>query len=239
MIERPIVDVRILGLSRSVRIESRATLFATGNNIVLVGDVVRRVVTASLDSDLERPELRQFKGSPLDTVLADRGRYVAAALTVVRAYLAADCPGELPPLASFGDWSRLVRSPLVWLGRADPVETMEAARAEDPELDDLRRVVAGWLEAIGLDRRCTAGEMKQVAEKKSDWNAPLAHPLLNDALLQVAGGRGEIDAQKLGRWLGRKRGRIVDGCKITAQDDRKSKQLLWSLRRSDRMADAA
>jgi hypothetical protein len=69
MIERPIVDVRILGLSRSVRIESRATLFATGNNIVPVGDVVRRVITSSLDSDLERPELRQFKGNPLDMVL--------------------------------------------------------------------------------------------------------------------------------------------------------------------------
>ena len=161
MIERPIVEVRPLGVSRLVRIESRATLFATGNNIVLVGDVVRRVLLCSLDSELERPELRQFKGNPLETVLADRGRYVAAALTVVRAYLAAGCPDALPPLASFEDWSRLVRSALVWLGRADPVETMEAARAEDPELDDLRRVVAGWREAVGLDHPLTAGGLSK------------------------------------------------------------------------------
>ena len=83
MIERPIVDVRVLGASRLVRIESRATLFATGNNLVLVGDVVRRVLLCSLDPELERPELRQFKRNPLEAVLNDRGKYIAAALTIV------------------------------------------------------------------------------------------------------------------------------------------------------------
>jgi putative DNA primase/helicase len=225
---------------------------------VLVGDVVRRVVTASLDSDLERPELRQFKGNPLDMVLADRGRYVAAALTVVRAYLAAGCPGELPPLASFGDWSRLVRSPLVWLGRADPVETMEAARAEDPELDDLRRVVAGWLEAVGLDRRCTTGEIKQAAEctvyekerqaaggtidTEPVWTGPgpgLAYPEFHEALMNVAYGGKGIDVRKLGRWLGRQRGRVVDGCKLTSREDAHRKQQLWLLQHVGRAASVA
>src|SRR5262249_1851612 len=55
MIERPIVRVRPLGVSNLVQIESKATLFATGNNIVLVGDVVRRVLLCSLDPELERP----------------------------------------------------------------------------------------------------------------------------------------------------------------------------------------
>ena len=77
-------------------------------------------------------------------MLADRGSYIAAALTIVRAYLAADCPGLLPPVASFRDWSHLVRSPLVWLGRADPVDTMEAARADDPTRSNLRAIVSAY-----------------------------------------------------------------------------------------------
>ena len=115
-----------------MRIENNVTIFANGNNILLIEDVVRRVIRCTLDANVERPELRKFSGDPLRTVLEDRGSYIAAALTIVRAYLAAGCPNQCPPLASFSDWSRLVRSALVWLGYADPVATMEAARADDP-----------------------------------------------------------------------------------------------------------
>jgi putative DNA primase/helicase len=229
MIERPIVEVRPLGVSRLVRIESRATLFATGNNIVLVGDVVRRVLLCSLDPDVERPELRQFKKKPFDTVMAARGNYVAAALIVVRAYLAAGCPNALPALASFEDWSRMVRSALVWLGRADPVQTMETARAGDPELDELRRVVAAWLNAIGPDRPQSAGQLKQAGEQWDSSTARPAHPALKEALMSVALSTGGIDARKLGHWLARKRGRIVDGHKLTSRDDSHNKQRLWYL----------
>jgi putative DNA primase/helicase len=214
MIERPVVDVRPLGSSRLVRIASRATLFATGNNIVLVGDLIRRVLLCSLDPNMERPELRQFKGNPFDTVLADRGLYIAAALTVVRAYRAAGCPDTLPSLASFRDWSRLVRSALVWLGRADPVQTMDAARAEDPELDAMRRVFAALHDVIGLDRPHTAGQLKERAEQPG-MNGPV-NPDLNEALLSVAFGMDGINSRKLGAWLGRHRDRVVDGCKQTA-----------------------
>lgn len=236
MIERPIVDVRVLGFSRLVRIESRATVFATGNNLVLVGDVVRRVVLCTLDPNMERPELRQFKRNPVEMVLAERGRYIAAALTVVRGYLAAGCPNTLPPLASFEDWSRLVRSALVWLGHADPVKTMEAARAEDPELDALRRVVAAWREDIGTDRPHTTSQLKERAEKKTNSGEPydfnkgsLAHPDLHEALLSVSYSRGDIDTRKLGRWLGRYRGRVINGCKLVAREDTHTKQLVWLL----------
>jgi putative DNA primase/helicase len=87
MIERPAVSLRPLGVSKLVKVESRATMFATGNNIQLVGDMTRRVILCSLDPNMERPELRTFCSNPFDTVLADRGRFVAAALTVGRAYI--------------------------------------------------------------------------------------------------------------------------------------------------------
>ena len=86
IIERPLVEIRILGKSERVRVEARSTIFATGNNIRLLGDMTRRVIICTLDAKLERPELRQFKSNPFATVLADRGKYIAAALTIVRAY---------------------------------------------------------------------------------------------------------------------------------------------------------
>ena len=39
VIERPLVEIRILGKSELVRIETRSTVFATGNNLRLLGDM--------------------------------------------------------------------------------------------------------------------------------------------------------------------------------------------------------
>jgi hypothetical protein len=177
----------------------------------LIGDLGRRVMLCSLDANLERPELRQFRHDPLAMVLRDRGQYIASVLIIVRAYLAAGCPNECTPQASFEDWSRLIRSSLVWLGLADPTETMENARGDDPDLGNLRTVVAAWCATIGTNTPLSAGELKEEATK------PSSDMRLAKAFCTVASAPGrsyEIDAVRLGRWLGRNRGRIVDGLKI-------------------------
>src|SRR5918999_5799642 len=58
--ERPLVRVRILGLSEAREFECKATVFATGNGLTLLGDMTRRAVLCSLDAKMERPELRKF-----------------------------------------------------------------------------------------------------------------------------------------------------------------------------------
>ena len=198
-IERRILKPRILGRSETKYIENTVTIFGNGNNMRLVGDIVRRVILCTLDANVERPELRQFSSNPVATVLADRGRYIAAALTIVRSYLVADCPARLPPLASFEDWSRLVRSALVWLGCADPVDTMEAGRADDPSRGSLRAIVAAWLTVIGAGKPVTAGELRNAAGSSSDVDQNLHKAI---SAVACAPGRSEIDAVKLGRWLG-------------------------------------
>ena len=227
MVERPVVSLRPLGVSRLVKIESHATMFATGNNIQLVGDMTRRVVLCSLDPNMERPELRTFGSNPFDTVLADRGRFVAAALTVVRAYIEAGCPGELPPLASFEVWSRIVRSALVWLGRTDPVETMDKARADDPVMTALAAVLTEWHQAVGSSVR-TIGAIKDEAELLNPFGSS-ARAELRQALVDVADDRrGGIDARRLGHFVSRHLGRIVDGLKfVAAEDDTHAKQRRW------------
>lgn len=119
-------------------------LYATGNSLRVRGDMVRRALRATLDAKMERPETRRFDFEPLALVIVERGRYVAAALTIVRAYFASGEEMGLEPLQSFEDWTRAVRSPLVWLGCADPCETMEEVCAEDPVLGMLRQLLSAW-----------------------------------------------------------------------------------------------
>jgi hypothetical protein len=90
--ERPVVKVRILGRSEMPECECHTTVFATGNNIGFCGDMVRRGLVCNLEALDERPELRAFKRDAHEVIAAGRGVYIAAALTIVRAYLTARAP---------------------------------------------------------------------------------------------------------------------------------------------------
>ena len=98
--ERPLLQVRPLGTSNLVRIANTFTIFANGNNLTVGADVVRRTIQCALDANMEMPEAREFAADPVATVLADRGRYIAACLTIARAYIVAGRPGRLPPRPS-------------------------------------------------------------------------------------------------------------------------------------------
>ena len=239
LVERTIVSVRALGSSKLYVIESRSTVFATGNNIQPTGDIIRRVIMCSLDPNMERPEQRQFRGDPVATVLSDRGKYIAAAMTIVRAYLDAGAPDPVKPLASFEDWSHFVRSPLVWLGKDDPVDTMETAREEDTDLQTLRSVVAAWKEAAGFNNPMSTGSLKAFAEAAevttdgeyySRHEKKLIRPDFHQAILDISSRSGEIDAMRLGKYLGRYQHRVIDGVKIMADEDRHRKQKMWWLK---------
>ena len=227
VIERPVVAARPLGQSAFIKIESRATCFATGNNIRLVGDMTRRVIVCSLDPDMERPELRTFKEDPFDAVLKERGKYVSAALTVVRAYVVAGFPGALPPLASFEEWSRFVRSALVWLGRPDPIETMERARADDPVKTALINLYNAWYDAVQSNSQTTS---EIAAVSTSRIFESLAHPALHDALTDVADDRrGGIATKTLGKYLAAHKNRVVDGLKMVEAGKDRTKKALWKV----------
>jgi hypothetical protein len=168
--------------------------------------------------------------NPVDTVLAARGRYIADALTVCRAYIAAGRPTAAPALGSFEGWSNLVRSALIWLGEADPVDTMAAARREDPRLLEMGTVFMAMRDtsAIGMERRLTSADLINLAREKEtrmlgegdyrdrpeqSWR----HPDLREALLAVAGSSGFIDGRRLGKWLSSHKGRIVNGVRLESE----------------------
>jgi hypothetical protein len=238
IIERPFVDVRILGRSESVRVEARGTsLFATGNNFVIVGDVCRRTVTTNLDPRVERPELRQFGFDPVDRVLANRGQYIAAALTICRAYFVSGRPNKAPRLASFEGWSDTVRSALIWLGKEDPVKSMETARAEDPERAELSDMLEAWSEVIGTGsesrRKLADVLLKGLSTSRASQHLELepTFPDFHAALMAMAqrstGKSVQPDARMFGKWLQRFKGRIVEGRRFMFQSDAKRGNEWW------------
>jgi hypothetical protein len=138
---------RILGRSETIEMPLYATWFATGNNVVLRADTARRTAHVRLESQEERPEERGgFRHPDLRAwVRRERGRLLAAALTILRGYCAAGRPDQkLPPWGSFEGWSALVRSAVVWAGLPDPGDTRQEMRqCSDGDHAGLRAILAG------------------------------------------------------------------------------------------------
>ncbi len=206
IITQPKVNPRRLGKSENVEIPNTAFLILNGNNIAISADMARRVVLCSLDAKVERPELRTFYQNPMAMVRQDRGRYVGAVLTILRAYLVAGMPAKPAPIGSFELWSDWVRGALLWLGCADPAASMETVRDADPEQQALVAVMAQWDSALG----CSRVTSKQIIAAAARPGA-VDGGEFREALLAVAGARGVIDSNRLGAWLRENKGRIAGG----------------------------
>jgi putative DNA primase/helicase len=216
--ERPLLQLRALGKSDQIRVNNSFTVFANGNNVAVADDLVRRTIRCALDANMENPETRTFRGDPLTAVRRDRGAYIAAVLTIARAYIAAGKPGRLPRLASYEAWSDLVRSAIVWLGFADPVSSMAAARAADPVRQQRARAFAAWHSEIGINLDYTIPELIDLVEARYSQDGPRVRPTLHATLVEAAQKRyapaGQIDAIRLGIWLKKHANTIASGLKL-------------------------
>jgi hypothetical protein len=209
----PTFSDRILGKSETAALPNRSLLLATGNNLRLVGDTCRRILPARLDAGMERPYAREFDFDPLQTVLARRADLVAAALTIVRAWITAGRPQHgKGRSASFEGWDDLVRQPVCWVSTwdrhfADPIKATERAFDLDPETSKLAALLVAWEAAVGT-RWTTTGELVAAATSASN-------EALRDAVEEIAGDtRGDINRRILGRWIERHAEQRHDGRRL-------------------------
>ena len=240
-VEQQYLDLRPLGSSKIVRVEAGSTtIFTTGNNITIVGDLCRRTITSRLDAQIESPQLRQFKNDPIQTILNDRGKYIAACLTICRAYIVAGRPGVLPRLASFAAWSDTVRSPLVWLGKADPLDTLESTRADDPERSLLSEVLQAWAKDHGVDAGSDVPltvivDRSMKMESTGGFYSTLepVFPDLHAAVRTATGavGNAKVDIRKFGIWCRGSKGRIVDGLRLRNKPSKRGGAATWWVER--------
>ena len=209
-------SIRVMGLSKIVDAPTNVMLFMTGNNLTLVGDLVRRCLVAHLDAGCERPELRVFQRNAVDYVLERRAELIHAALAIAKGYQGAGCPdvGSLP-YGSFEEWDRLVRRPLIWAGFADPLLPAQDMREQDHELATMRDFLREW--QAGIPDPVTAAELTEAIRAKEptiggDWVPK--YPGLQEAAIQIMGDLPKWGARDLGYRLRALTGRMFDGLRI-------------------------
>lgn len=198
---------RILGVSKTATVSTRVLFLSSGNNVGPVQDMTRRCLTIRLNPRCDTPAARNFKRPELIyELLNERGRYVSAALTIVRAWIAAGRPKtSCRSLSGYTQWSDLCRQPLLWLGCADPTASVFEAMKEDPDRESLDRLLRAWQIIFGSIPTMVRDAVMQATICQAE------NQELSDALRDIAGERGEINRRKLGRWIRRHEDRVVDG----------------------------
>ena len=200
--------IRPLGSSQPIRVDRPIPILMTGNGMSLKGDLCRRTTISLLDAKHEKPEQRKFDWCPKEYALKHRQELVNACLIIMLAYRQAGHPDcGLTPLGSFEEWSRTIRSALVWAGASDPCLVMARTQERDPERESLAELLSLWHMAYGSSPILV----------RDILNADLATKTKNQSLLQVIESiRGRGDAvRSLSRYILRFEGRIINGLKFS------------------------
>jgi hypothetical protein len=200
---------RMLGGLSTVEISNRALWVLNGNNVVITGDAVRRVLTVGLESP-ENPGDRQYAFDPVEVIERDPELYRRDLLDILYTYGQAGQPrGSMTGYASFEVWNRLVRGCVLWLSAqgvtprtmGDPMESIRLAREDDPDTMKRELFTAAWLERYG-DAEVFIGDVSA-----SDAN----NPLWSEAYAAVCEHKGRIDHSNLPYYLRTIKGRKTKG----------------------------
>jgi hypothetical protein len=211
---------RVLGRSEMINVPTNCLWLATGNHIVIQGDLRNRTLLVRLDAKMERPGERVFRDDLRVWMMDHRPELVAAGLTVLRAFQVAkeDPRKYCPQWGRFEQWSDMVRAPLCWLGLDDPHKSMEALEAEDPMRQEHLAVLATWHEEFGSEQLTARGLIERITgEAVFGEAASRLRELLGEFSKDRQGG---FNARRLSSWLRRHAGRRVSGYQLVKVGER-------------------
>ena len=207
---------RLLGSNTKVEGENRILVAITGNNLSIIGDMVRRTLIIRIDPQIEASAVwkREFPFDPLDYVIRNRQHLVAAALTVLQGYVAAGMQKSgQGSLASFEEWDKLVRQTVIWLNHqghgefCDPISRLTESANNDPDYLKLSSLTKAWYEKFG-DSPLTVKELVDSSDLRTFIN-------------EVAADKsGYPNTRIFGGYLRQRQDRIVDNLKIVREKGR-------------------
>ena len=228
-------DDRILGVSKMITVNTRTLFLSNGNNVSPIHDMIRRCCVINLDPACEIPATRNFKHPDLlGYISKNRVKYISAALTIIQAWIAAGKPKtQCKTLASYQEWSDYCRQPLLWLGLPDPAEKMFKAMSEDPERDQLGLVLHVWHGQFGttpmrvrdisivLDKTVDGSmAINEMSDEEKIQQEELEE--FSEAIRDIASDNGKINNMRLGYWVKRNEGKLVNGYKFVRDTTRLS-----------------
>ncbi|QEL17632.1 hypothetical protein [Limnoglobus roseus] len=137
---------RLLGVSKMVQVRNRAVWIGTGNNVALSRELVRRTLWCRLDAGVERPAERTGFRHPhlLAWVRENRGRLVAAVLTLVQGWLARGRPPGSQTMGMYESWAEVVGGVLDVAGVPGLLANRDTFRDAQQPADDWPAFLHAW-----------------------------------------------------------------------------------------------
>lgn len=196
---------RRLGHSENITLPQRATWVATGNNIRLGGDIPRRCYWIRLDAKMAKPWQRSAFTHPelLDWVRQQRGKLLAALLTVARSWFVAGRPAAAttPALGSFQTWASLLSGVLAHVGVDGFLGNMEALyEAADEETPQWFHFFAAWHQKYKDTPKTTKEVVNDLTD--NDGHTTELGEALPDTLATALADKAKTFTVKLGKALG-------------------------------------
>ncbi len=175
---------RVLGGNTTVRLPQKAVWVCNGNNLKIRGDLPRRTFPIRLDAKLSRPWERQdFKQKNLRNWVSQwRGDFLAAILTIGRAWFIAQKPEPkkpLPVMGGFESWIEIIGGILSFAGIEGFLENLEEFHDEaDLEGPEWESFLEAWAKSIGQEAK-TCQEVTGILRDNPDFAASLPDNLEN------------------------------------------------------------
>lgn len=212
---------RKLGQNEAIEGALRFTMYGTGNNVSLAGDMPRRVCQIRLESGEEHPEDRSgFKYSNvLEHVRLHRPQLLIAALTILRGFIVAGRPNQgIENWGSFEGWSDLVRGAIVWCGLADPGLTRAEVRdSADSDSESLLNFMRALKDVDPNGQGLKTLDILETANDRGGCSATYTKPL-RAAIEELCGCCiSKVDTTKLGVRLRRFKRRVVKQMSLTTK----------------------
>ena len=214
------VEFRMLGSLELRTLPWHTVLLASGNNVNLSDDMVRRTLLSRLESPLERPVDRADSEFAHPDLLAwvrdERPRLAHAALTILRAYAAHGWPDTGARLASYQAWARVVAGSILFAGGPDV--TQARASEERGAVDDAGAaavLVRDWARLSGGVPCSLKSVLRQIYPPPGRNDPPDGWDDVREAVEALAPLRGAqfptaVSVAKrlksfVGRWFGSRR----------------------------------
>lgn len=229
---------RLLGFNKNPEFLVNTVFFATGNQVNLKGDSLRRFVIGKLRSPLESPELRpesefKIKEKILGYVSRNRGSFVIDVLTIMKAYIKSGMPkGNLIAMGSYEEWSSMIRETVNWVIGHDPSKSQHYLKKEDKQSLARAALLNGWANLVLPSKdNDFKGHPKGVTVSKAvDFlnGSPEKYKILRDALLEHSRStKRELPANPvIGRFLGDIEDTVIGGRYLKKITD-KCEGTLW------------
>lgn len=220
---------RLLGKNTKIQLTNDRMWVATGNNIVIDGDMARRVLRCVINPGMPNPELREFDFNPVDWIVRNRSGYLSALGVLIRSWVVkGKVLGSSPGSDSYATWRKTVDGILDAAGIAggfDPQENRVQLGSSDLEWGTFLEAA---FDILG-DRTWRMSELVEIIGKDAPGGIDLE--------LLPGGLAGKYDPWKtggftksLGRWAMHRDGKWVGnvgifGCGI----DGHTRSRLWRI----------